>query len=42
VEIPIARGPKSIKASKANELFFTFNFSNAEGTPLPTQAGSRF
>lgn len=36
VEIPIARGPKSIKASKANDLYFTFGFSNSEGTPPPT------
>lgn len=40
VEIPIVRGPKSIKASKANDLYFTFTFSNAEGKPFPTQAGS--
>lgn len=31
VEIPIARGPKSIKASKANDLYYTFTFSNSEG-----------
>jgi hypothetical protein len=39
-EIPIVRGPKSIKASKANDLYFTFTFSNAEGKPFSTQAGS--
>lgn len=31
VEIPIVRGPKSIKNSKANDLYFTFCFSNSEG-----------
>lgn len=40
VEIPIVRGPKSIKASKANDLYFTFTFSNAEGKPLFIQVGS--
>lgn len=29
IEIPIARGPKSLKASKANDLYFTFCFSNS-------------
>jgi hypothetical protein len=32
VEIPIVRGPKSVKASKANDLYYTFQFSNSEGT----------
>jgi hypothetical protein len=42
VEIPIIRGPKSVKASKANDLYFTFNFSNADGTFPLTQAGSHY
>lgn len=41
VELPITRGPKSVKASKANDLYFTFNFSNSDGTSAPTQAGLR-
>lgn len=32
IEIPIVRGPKSVKASKANDLYYTFHFSNSEGT----------
>ena len=32
LEMPVVRGPKSTKTYKSNELFFTLNFNNYQGT----------
>lgn len=29
--MPVIRGPKSLKNSKANELYFTLTFNNYQG-----------